>query len=843
MDVKSGCVNCNKEFEVTGKGYKRTFLVSDKRSEIDIKGVLEIDIPPKFPKRESRFVCTECDKLLKSAIEGHRAKEELMKRTDESSYISRKRKLELSPHCSSKIPRKSQTATTSRKKSNGAKYFASYRYKQGFKFYMKSKAAVQAMRSILRKETRKGMKKLVKNGQLPNAGSLSVESFSKMSFSKLLEEVKTSAPFLYDTVLASLTESSTGENLRVNSELVPIIGSIISIIIGTVSPRKASLFQKMNAVQMWRAGSKSSLFQNFKRLGFSVSEKTLLSSLDVLRRSFDTKLLIWKAELQDYISPPGVQAASSVQELHTVHSSTEILESETRNASSTSDAESDKEQEDVREEDEERDKADKTIQYSATIVPRGYTICLDNVGEQVTARHHTRNQGNKDKSRALAYVAKNRIQTTHFDDEESVAASEIPTESFFVTNAEAGLVREEMVLMVQRIITEYLSLFQPLKDSVLESRHMYETESAGKSELFNIGVINENPSTCDGVINIMEQLHKYVPVKADGSPFRILTWGDGLSCERHVDAQNARANGADLFAKLQGLEPAAQEFHKRMILMQDTMDKLYSGKSASEKGTLSQLKNLFNQRSVKRNVSESFDNVSDFLKFVTEGYVVLFALDMMDLDGISHVPADLDYNTLENELQRITQVIVNTVWNNISKVPVEETDADDCEYCICKEEIDDCTLIECENESCEFGQWFHLDCKGLDEDDLPETWYCCHECELCADKAAEDIDGKFEYVKTVIWRGLSDMIRRDAVRKNNGPMMALYWKVDMLEFARYNHTQDLILAHRLIASLSGFLPERLRQDLLWNRTVNLHGGRGNNEEADLVNEFLNIEKG
>jgi hypothetical protein len=62
-------------------------------------------------------------------------------------------------------------------------------------------------------------------------------------------------------------------------------------------------------------------------------------------------------------------------------------------------------------------------------------------------------------------------------------------------------------------------------------------------------VLDENPSSTAGVINIIEQLHKYVPKKADGSPFKLITWVDRLSCERHVDAQNARANGADPFVK------------------------------------------------------------------------------------------------------------------------------------------------------------------------------------------------------------------------------------------------------------------------------------------------------
>ena len=49
---------------------------------------------------------------------------------------------------------------------------------------------------------------------------------------------------------------------------------------------------------------------------------------------------------------------------------------------------------------------------------------------------------------------------------------------------------------------------------------------------------------------------------------KLITWGDGLSCERHVDAQNARANAETPLDRLEGLEPSPQEFHKRMLLMQ-----------------------------------------------------------------------------------------------------------------------------------------------------------------------------------------------------------------------------------------------------------------------------------
>lgn len=100
---------------------------------------------------------------------------------------------------------------------------------------------------------------------------------------------------------------------------------------------------------------------------------------------------------------------------------------------------------------------------------------------------------------------------------------------------------------------------------------------------------------------------------------------------------------------------------------------------------------------------------------------------------------------------------------------------------------------------------------------------------------------KYEYTKAVVWKGLSDMVKRDAVRENDGPLMLLYWKMDIAAFANDNHYKYFILAHRLLTSINGWKPRRIIEDLTWNRTVNLKGGAGHNNEMDLVNEFLNRE--
>ncbi|KAL3886222.1 hypothetical protein ACJMK2_026229 [Sinanodonta woodiana] len=146
---------------------------------------------------------------------------------------------------------------------------------------------------------------------------------------------------------------------------------------------------------------------------------------------------------------------------------------------------------------------------------------------------------------------------------------------------------------------------QPLADLVchhIELKHW--TESRAKSEVFNTGVIPENTSTIAGVIRIREWLHNYVP-RRDSHMYPIVYWGDGLSCERHIDAQNARSNAGNPAQRVEGLVPSTGEFHKRMLLHYtcfmmeiDTMDMLFDGKSATDKGTLFHKKYVCDHRSV-----------------------------------------------------------------------------------------------------------------------------------------------------------------------------------------------------------------------------------------------------
>ena len=83
----------------------------------------------------------------------------------------------------------------------------------------------------------------------------------------------------------------------------------------------------------------------------------------------------------------------------------------------------------------------------------------------------------------------------------------------------------------------------------------------------NLGVIESSPSSTAGVIEIMQVLQEYCPETQDGY-HAIPAHGDVHSVERMLDARQARANGNGPKARLEGMEPVPQEFHKRCVLLQ-----------------------------------------------------------------------------------------------------------------------------------------------------------------------------------------------------------------------------------------------------------------------------------
>lgn len=66
-----------------------------------------------------------------------------------------------------------------------------------------------------------------------------------------------------------------------------------------------------------------------------------------------------------------------------------------------------------------------------------------------------------------------------------------------------------------------------------------------------------------------------------------------------------------------------------------------------------------------------------------------------------------------------------------------------------------------------------------------------------------------------------------------------HWAIDLIHFYSTRHPKYLTLAHRLMCSINGWVNEKLRHELFYNRTVNYGGGIGRNLSMDFMNEILN----
>ncbi|VDI29105.1 Hypothetical predicted protein [Mytilus galloprovincialis] len=241
----------------------------------------------------------------------------------------------------------------------------------------------------------------------------------------------------------------------------------------------------------------------------------------------------------------------------------------------------------------------------------GYTLCWDNVAKYTSARHHSQESDNKLNLWDLAYIAKNRIPTITLRDKTTIHASCIAVENFMPFPSDFDLLKERLEVIIKRILSKFLVVFIKQKVKADEPfMHKKYHESTNKSEIVTVGMFNENLSTTAGVIRILDKLHKFVP----------------------------------LLPEMESV---------------DSMDTLLNPKSAVQKGTLSYLRNIFNHRGAKKEVKNCFSQSIEFLYFVTEAYLCLHAVEILDLTDLKDRELREDP---ENALDNITKEILSRVW-------------------------------------------------------------------------------------------------------------------------------------------------------------------------------------
>jgi hypothetical protein len=289
----------------------------------------------------------------------------------------------------------------------------------------------------------------------------------------------------------------------------------------------------------------------------------------------------------------------------------------------------------------------------------------------------------------------------------------------------------------------------------------------------------------------------------------------------------------------------------QQLLLQDIFEDLYAGKSARDKGTLYHIRNKYQHRNVSSNVMSCFNHASELMLFTTEAYVVAAACKHLGLGDPHETPQDMpemsDYQKCKLFVDTVVHVVEMAFHppdpsNIISATP----NGDNYPFCICNVDTLE-PMVYCNNRHCPRGRWFHWECIDLAKEDIPDgDWWCSEKCKAARKQKGTkpsdcSIDHKLEYSKAILWLGLADAVRTDAVRKGDGERMMMHWRYDMMNFYEKHHPKYFIFGHRLLTCTGGGASARLGHQLTWNRTVNPSGVAGKNIAMDLQMEHFNRE--
>lgn len=127
------------------------------------------------------------------------------------------------------------------------------------------------------------------------------------------------------------------------------------------------------------------------------------------------------------------------------------------------------------------------------VTGNGYALVWDNTQKLVRRRDHSRDSKNKMLLWANAYAALNRIEFSHFENQQQkLPFEQIPLSSFLPSTEDCSSLRLRMKTLISRILVSHVTYFKEHCSGavVWHVPHMYSEKSAIKSQLVWMFILN-----------------------------------------------------------------------------------------------------------------------------------------------------------------------------------------------------------------------------------------------------------------------------------------------------------------------------------------------------------------
>lgn len=145
--------------------------------------------------------------------------------------------------------------------------------------------------------------------------------------------------------------------------------------------------------------------------------------------------------------------------------------------------------------------------------------------------------------------------------------SQVPPSMFLPTCDDVIKVKSNLVILVSRVLTQYLSALTPLSKAIPKHiTHQYTTEMSKKSDVVVLDVLMKNETKHADMIDIMNIMQEYLGSDYDEER-RVLSGGDQVTCERQIGSQKHMMCGNTPRERLQVLEPVTEDWHCLVSLL------------------------------------------------------------------------------------------------------------------------------------------------------------------------------------------------------------------------------------------------------------------------------------
>lgn len=243
--------------------------------------------------------------------------------------------------------------------------------------------------------------------------------------------------------------------------------------------------------------------------------------------------------------------------------------------------------------------------------------------------------------------------------------------------------------------------------------------------------------------------------------------------------------------------------------------------SEGDKGTLKQLQTAINRTNIPPKVKDDPMAVEDFMDLTLDAHIVAAAMKFFQMSTTKDLPAT------NINIGNIMQTPKHERWNALVLA-----------------------IRKFLNEYLSHGKASKVTCALEGISQKPKTRSKKTETDTKAGKKqtqktstsnAQGLseDGVFNYACRVLGMNLLARNFHDASREGDGDRTIRCWKFLLLHFKVDGRVKYSVEAFHLLAQINALLPPFMANQLKWNRTCNVTGGKGKNIPFNLMVEHYN----